>query len=218
MLPDNMELQEPQSKVWPLIPEDVYQTEITDIEYKVEPNRFKKEVSDPDEKQVMSFEFTIIEEGPHYGRKVWQKMAPIKPYPPSAANSSWIYRLATAMEGHAITREEADKYGSSNINGYIHKQVRVTIKHKPSKDGSKTYNNIEGFLTIKSELPLFDEKKVPTENQPTDKSKTGYEQLQNKYGKPAEPKPADDIQEIADQMEAAAQSSLAEVKIEDIPF
>jgi hypothetical protein len=167
MLPTDMELQSPQTKEWPLIPEDVYQTEITNIEYKVEPNRFKQKDTDPDEVQRMNFEFTIIEEGPYYGRKVWQKMAPIKPYPPQGkGKSTWVYRLASAMEGHSITKDEADRYSTSNINGYIHRQVRVTVKHSAPNAQGKQYSNVESFLSIKSELPPFDENKVPKENQP----------------------------------------------------
>jgi hypothetical protein len=178
MLPENMELETPQSKEWPLIPADVYQTEITNIEYKSEPNRWRKTEADPAEKQVMTFEFTIIEEGEFYGRKLWQKMSPVKPYPPQqSGKSSWVYRLATAMEGHAITQVEADQYGSSNINGYIHRQVRVTVKHSEPKNG-KIYNNVESFLPIKTELPIFDEKKVPTENQPAAKTEpSGLDKL-----------------------------------------
>ena len=177
-----MELQSPQTKEWPLIPEDVYQTEITNIEYKVEPNRFKQKDTDPDEVQRMNFEFTIIEEGSYYGRKVWQKMAPIKPYPPQGkGKSTWVYRLASAMEGHSITKDEADRYGTSNINGYIHRQVRVTVKHSAPNAQGKQYSNVESFLSIKSELPAFDENKVPKENQPDKTSPeavrplTGYE-------------------------------------------
>ena len=97
-----MELQEPKAKEWQLIPADVYQTEITNIEYKEIDNRWKKDPSDPDKKQIMNFEFTIIEEGPHYGRKMWKQMAPIKPYPPQqSGKESWVYRLASAMAGHA---------------------------------------------------------------------------------------------------------------------
>jgi hypothetical protein len=174
MLPESMELQTPQTKEWPLIPEDVYQTEITNIEYKVEPNRYKQKETDPDEVQRMNFEFTIIEEGPHYGRKVWQKMAPIKPYPPyGKGKSTWVYRLASAMEGHPITKEEADGFNSSNINGYIHRQVRVTVKHSVPNAQGKQYSNVESFLTIKQELPLFDENKVPKENRPVAKTSLG---------------------------------------------
>lgn len=165
-IPDGVELQAPQRKEWPLIPADVYQAEITDIEYKSEPNRYKKFAHDPDEKQYMNFEFTIIEEGPLYGRRVWQKMSMIKPYPPTQnGKASWIYRLCTAMAGHPITKGEADKFTSSDINDYIHRQVRVNIIQSAPDNNGKVWNNIDGFMTVKQQLPPFDENKVPKENQ-----------------------------------------------------
>lgn len=200
MLPDNLELQTPQKKEWPLIPADVYQTEITAIDYRVEPNRYKTLATDPDEKQVMNFEFTIIEEGPHYGRKVWQKMAPIKPYPPqSKGKPTWVYRLATAMEGHPITKDEADRFGSSQINDYFHCQVRVNITESPARDNGKQYNNIEAFLTIKEKLPKFDPDKVPKENQPADATVTSTTSA-------SEPEVSADIAEMAGSMEASGEA------------
>lgn len=166
-LPDNMELSTPQGKEWPLIPADVYQAEITDIEYKEIDNRWKQKPEDPDKKQVMNFEFTIIEEGPHYGRKLWQRMSPVKPYPPRQnGKETWVYRIATALAGHSITKAEADKFTSSDINGYIHRQVRITVSESAPNESGKRYNNIDGFLPAKGQLPPFDEKKVPKENQP----------------------------------------------------
>ena len=167
---DNVELQEPQTKEWPLIPADVYQVEITDIEYKEVDNKWKQKTTDPDKKQVMVFEFTIIEEGPHYGRKMWKQMAPIKPYPPDGGKETWVYKLASALAGHAITRGEADKFTTSDVNGFIHRQVRMTLSESAPKENGKRYNNIDSFLSVKSDLPLFDEKKVPNASAPS-----GYE-------------------------------------------
>ncbi len=166
-LPDNMELQTPQAKEWPLIPADVYQAEITDIEYKEIDNRWKQHPTDPDKKQIMNFEFTIIEEGQHYGRKLWQKMSPVKPYPPKQpGKESWVYRIASAMAGHAISKGEADKYTTSDINGFIHRQIRMTVSESAPNENGKRYNNIDSFLTIKQQLPIFDEAKVPKTNLP----------------------------------------------------
>jgi hypothetical protein len=215
-LPDNMELQEPQSKEWPLIPADVYQAEITDIEYKTEPNRYKKFPTDPDEKQVMNFEFTIIEEGLHYGRKLWQKMAPIKPYPPKQnGKQTWIYRIASAMAGHAITNAEADKFTSSDINGFIHRQVRVTVSESAPKENGKRYNNIESFLSVKQQLPPFDEKKVPQANKPEPS-----EQNQSGCGKfkDAGKSLSEENQPTTEQIEASASDISPEINVEDIPF
>jgi hypothetical protein len=226
MLPTDMELQEPQGKEWPLIPADVYQTEITNIEYKEVDNRWKKEPTDPDKKQVMNFEFTIIEEGPNYGRKLWKQMAPIKPYPPTqSGKESWVYRLASAMAGHAITKGEADKYGTSDINDFYHRQVRITVSESAPKDNGKRYNNIDSFLSAKQQLPPFDVNKVPKENQPEPKpetASTGYDKFKataqgiGTGNRPAqsqnEPPVAPDIAEAAQQMAAE------DISVENIPF
>jgi len=228
-LPDNMELQTPQKKEWPVIPNDVYQAEITDIEYKIEKNRYKQKDTDPDEVQKMNFEFTIIEEGPYYGRKVWQKMSPIKPYPPTGnGRPTWVYRLATAMEGHPITRDEADRFGSSNINGYIHRQVRLNIKPSAPDANGKQWNDIESFLSIKTELPLFDEKKIPMENQPSQPEAFAEPQNQSGYDKavarastlPGANRPAEsNLEAIApDIAEDAERMKNEEIDVDSIPF
>lgn len=199
-----MELQEPKAKEWSLIPADVYQTEITKIDYKEIDNKWRENESDPLKKQVMEFEFTIIEEGPHYGRKLWKQMAPIKPYPPTGGKESWVYRIASAIAGHPITREEADKYTATSINDFFHLQIRVTVSVTAPKDNGKQYNNIDGFLTIKAPLPKFDENKVPKEDQTevTEDPKN-------------EPPVSPDIAEIADQLKSDAGE---DISVEDIPF
>ena len=173
----------------------------------------------------MNFEFTIIEEGQHYGRRMWKQMAPIKPYPPTGSRESWVYRIASALAGHPITRAEADKFTTSDINGYIHQQVRITISESAPKENGKRYNNLDSFLSVKQQLPLFDETKVPKENQPEPKNEvSSYERLKataeslNMTKQPATEqitanteKIASDIQEMAEQM---ADEDIAE----DIPF
>ena len=216
-LPDNMELDTPQTKEWPLIPANVYQAEITDIEYKSEPNRWKKYATDPDEKRIMKFEFTIINEGPNYGRKVWQKMSMVKPTPPKGSSKgSWIYKLATALAGHPITKELADRYTSSDINGFIHRQVKIFVIQAPGRDG-KVWNNIDAFIPVDQQLPPFDKNRVSKENQPTE---------------PEQPQPAQPAAQAAPAKTSSAraamqrgmekhqhqQESADDIEIEDIPF
>lgn len=216
-LPETLELPTPQQKEWELIPEDIYQCEITDIEYKVEKNAFKKKDTDPDEVQKMNFEFTIIEEGHWYGRKLWKKMAVTKPLPPRGNNNkSWIFRIASALTGHPLTYEEGEKYTTSDINGFIHRQIRINVVHEISQSDGKTYANIDGFLAAKQQLPAFDESKVninagsdqPVSQQP----ETGYEKAQAVAATlPGANQPA---------TEANPEPSTAsdEVNVEDIPF
>lgn len=218
MLPADYELESPQAKAWPLIPQDVYQCEVTKIEHKLEPNRWKKEATDLDEKRVMVFEFTIIEEGAHYGRKLWQKMAPVKPYPPqSGGKESWVYRLASAMEGHSITRGEADKFGSSNINDYIHRQVRVTVKHSAPNAQGKQYSNVESFLGAKTQLPPFDEKKVPKENQAEPKEGKSFRDVVSTHVPHIVP-PSDDPTNGEPNLMVNDAKPHEDIGVEDIPF
>jgi hypothetical protein len=232
MLPPEMELQDPKAKDWPLIPADVYHTEITNIEYKEIDNRWKKEPTDPDKKQIMNFEFTIIEEGPYYGRKMWKQMAPIKPYPPQqSGKESWVYRLASAMAGHAITRGEADKYGTSDINDFYHRQVRITVSETAPKDNGKRYNNLDSFLSTKQQLPPFDVNKVPKENQPEPKpdatptaatASTGYDKFKEAHDNIGAPKSQAAVNSeppvAPDIAQSAAQMAGEDINVEDIPF
>lgn len=215
-----MELQEPKTKEWSLIPADVYQTEITNITYKeVDNTRWKKKPTDPDKKQVMEFEFTIIEEGQHYGRKLWKQMAPIKPYPPTGGKETWVYRLASAMAGHSITRAEADKYGSSDINDYSHRQVRITVSETAPKDNGKRYNNIDSFLPAKTQLRVFDANKVPKENQPEAKNEpTGYDKAKEVANSLPGAKRASTEQISPDIAEAAKAMENDDLSVEGIPF
>ena len=103
-LPETMELQSSSTKQWPLIPPDIYQAEITEIEYKEVDNMYKKEATDPDKKQVMEFEFTIIEDGPHYGRKFWKKMTPTKPTPGRDALSICAPRVCVSFQKLQLTQ------------------------------------------------------------------------------------------------------------------
>jgi hypothetical protein len=230
-LPTDVELQGQHTKEWPLIPADVYQTEITDIEYKTEPNRNKKYETDPDEKPVMKFEFTIIEEGPQYGRKVWQKMAFIKPYPPKQnAKATLVYRLASALAGHAITKDESDRYTTSDVNGFIHRQVRLNIVQSTPDANGKVWNNIDSFMAIKQQLPLFDKNKVPTQNQaepqpeaPQQQSAPQPEQPQAQQAQSGK----DFARSVANslsggnhpvQTNSEPSSAIDEINVEDIPF
>jgi hypothetical protein len=214
-LPNDFVLPKPQAKEYLPFPADIYQCEITDIEYKVEPNRYKKEPSDPDMKQLMNFEFTIIEDGPYYGRKVWVKMTPIAPLPSKNNKPSWIWRIASALAGHPITKEEGEKYTTADINGFIHRQIRVNIVQALGKDG-KTYNNADGFLPAKVQLPPFDEAKISedtSDNEP-DESPVAEtpEQPQTGYDK---------AKQVANSLSGANPASAPasnEGNIEDIPF
>jgi hypothetical protein len=220
-LPETMELQTSSSKQWSLIPPDIYQAEITEIEYKEVDNMYKREVTDPDKKQVMEFEFTIVEDGPHYGRKFWKKMSPTKPVPGSNGKVSWIWRIASAIAGHPITKDEGEKYITSDINGFIHQQVRIGVIEKLKQDGQTLKNDIESLFHAKTQLPPFDPTKVQTNLVEDEEDEVeGSQQPQSGLEKAravASSLPGGN-RPTTGQIEANSAYSDDEVDVEDIPF
>jgi hypothetical protein len=147
-----MEPKAPEKKEWPLIPEDVYQVEITDLTG--EESEWKGE-----KKDVYKFEFTLIEDGPYYGRKLWKKGARVMPFPSSTGKPPLTWKVASAVAKHPLTEDEGKTYTVAHLNALIGKQLRIGVMVTPPKDG-KQYNNAESFLMAKTQLPPFDESKV----------------------------------------------------------
>jgi hypothetical protein len=218
-LPEDKPLQIPSSKQWPLIPPDIYQCEITDIEYKLEKNNYKKSETDPDEVQKMHFEFTIIEDGPCYGRKLWKGMSYTVPIPGSNGMVSWIWRIASAIAGHPITKDEGEKYTTSDINGFIHRQLRVGVVEKLKQDGQTLKNDIESLFHAKVQLPPFDPAKVQAdpiegeEDEAPEQPQSGLEKARAVASTlPGANRPA------AGQITPNSEPSGKDINVEDVPF
>ena len=155
-LPANTAL--PQKKVYPPIPTDIYQCELTDISLDESTYSGEKET-------VFKFELTLIEDGPHYGRKVWKRTAFIAPVPGKNGKNPWVWKICSALVGHALTKEEGQKLTAEAMNQLIGNQLRVNIIESEPKDGV-VYNNVDSVLAAKMQLPPFDEQKVPKEAAP----------------------------------------------------
>jgi hypothetical protein len=143
----------PEKKVWPLIPEDVYQVQITDLTAEV--SEFKGE-----KKDVFKFEFTIIEDGAYYGRKLWKKGVQTVPIPYASGKNPLTWKVASAVAKHPLTEEEGKAYTAAAMNAMIGKQIRINVTVTAPKDDGKQFNNVESILSAKQELPAFDESKV----------------------------------------------------------
>ncbi len=146
-LPDEYNIKKTEKTEFDLLPNDVYQVKITNLELlENEPVYASTEVEDK-----LNFEFTITEEGQYKGRKLWMKMRPIMSAGYSQGQPSWLYKLFCAVNQVTLRDEEAKAITAKNVNELVNKEVRVTVKQKPSKkDSSKVYNNITDFLPVKS--------------------------------------------------------------------
>lgn len=143
----------PEKKDWPVIPEDVYQVEITDLT--AEEAEWKGQ-----KKDVFKFEFTIIEDGAYYGRKFWKKGSRVSPCPSDNNKAPLTWKVASAVLKHSLTKDEGKSFTIAQMNNLIGKQLRVGVTVTAPKEDGKQYNNVESFFMVKGDLPVFDEKKV----------------------------------------------------------
>jgi len=187
----------PEKKDWPLIPEDVYQVEITDIAEDV--SEFKGE-----KKEVFKFEFTLIEPGPHYGRKLWRRGVRTSPIPYKSGKNPLTWKVASAVAKHPLTEEEGKAYTIAMMNGLIGKQLRVTVSVSEPKSDGKQHNNIDSFMMAKQVLPPFDEKKVPHDNLPA--------------AAPAKPTPAQIVEQAGVSRLSPEDIEFGEMDEADIPL
>lgn len=201
-LSPDMELKTPEKKEWPLIPEDVYQVQITDLTAEESEWQGVK-------KDVFKFEFTIIEDGPYYGRKLWKKGSRVSPCPATNGKAPLTWKVASAVLKHALTEDEGKSFTIADMNGLIGKQLRASVSVTPPKDG-KQYNNAESFLMAKVDLPAFDESKVkkdaPATPPATPHKLTPAEIVEKASGGKFAPKQSDEDIDFGD------------VSVEDIPY
>ncbi len=190
----------PEKKDWPVIPEDVYQVQITDLT--AEQSEFNGQ-----KKDVFKFEFTIIEDGPYYGRKLWKQGVQTVPIPYTSGKNPLTWKVASAVAKHPLTEEEGKQYTAAHMNALIGKQIRIGVTVTPPKDG-KQYNNAESFLMAKVLLPAFDESKVK-KGVPAPVAASAPAAPAQPAPAPAQPEEIEDTPGIVD---------TGEVNVDDIPF
>jgi hypothetical protein len=200
-LAPDVELKTPEKKEWPLIPEDVYQVEITDLTAEEAEWKGVK-------KDVFKFEFTIIEPGQYYGRKLWKKGSRVSPCPSNNNKAPLTWKVASAVAKHPLTEPEGKAYTIADMNAMIGKQIRIGVSvTAPNQDG-KQFNNADSFFMVKQDLPPFDESKVKKDDLPAAAAKPTPAEIVEKAsaGKFKPAAPGDSEMEIGD------------VEVEDIPY
>lgn len=172
MIDSNMKIEKKETKSYPALPENIYQVQLLDITSKEEETYdSKKDTSTPAVMEtILSFQYTLLngtdakqekeEDKNLRGRNIWQNFVPTYLYVGKKGKNN-LYKIVESLLGRELTQEE-EAFGIDGefMNKLIGKQCRVGIKHKPSTDGSKVYDNIETYYAIENELtPLTDEEK-----------------------------------------------------------
>lgn len=138
------------------IPMDKYTCLITDVNLV---NQLKYQSTE--EEEVLNYQFQVLDDKPMTtegdieastrGRFLWKRCRL------SLNSKSWLGKLAKAVVGRDMTKDELDSFDPESLVG---KQVDIMLEQAESKDGQKVFNNIVAFnKTIKLLEPL-DNKEV----------------------------------------------------------
>lgn len=198
MLNETMSFEKKQGTEYELLPENIYQAELLDVNLDRRPTydtRLKPD-SEKEYESVLNFQFTLLSgmsNGKNLrGRNVWENFVPTYLYIGKKNGKNKLYNVVEGLLGRNLTMaEEAEGITSDTINSLIGKQVRIGIKHNIK--GDKTYDRIEQYYPV--EIPInsltSDEKEKAAVKKKESDSDSSY---------------------------VAHMNDSEEIKIEDVPF
>ena len=215
---DSFKINKGEAKVYPPMPEDIYQVELFDISAREVDDNYNK----GKKQTVLSFQFTVLEDGEYRTRNIWRDFVPIELYV-SKKGKNVLYQIIEAIICRELKPEEVDTMDSDFLNKLIGYQCRVVVKTK-EKEGVKK-NFIDSFLPKKMSLArLTDEEREKCKVKPREDSTPVTDDTINRTSS-VQSTPDDDIPTInldddepgqAPTMES--EESKEEIKIEDVPF
>lgn len=136
------------------VPNDKYTAQLVDVNLKTQ-----LMYQSTQEEEVLEYKFQILDDNPMpvgeestRGRYLWKK------FRPSLNSKSHLYKLASAILGRALTKEEVENFDPESLIG---KQVDIMVEQSASeKNPENIFNNIIAFSkTIKKleSLPIQSE-------------------------------------------------------------
>lgn len=138
------------------VPADKYTVQILDVDYKMT----KKYKSNEDEEKL-NYKFVVLDdkemvEGTKTrstrGKYIWSAVSQ------SLNKKSWLYKLACAVYGRDLTKEEMDPEHKDffNAESLVGKQVDVMVSVETSKTSGNSYNKVIGYFKNNKALKSWD--------------------------------------------------------------
>jgi len=140
------------------VPADKYTVQIADVNFKTLFNKWKNQ-----EEEMLNFQYVVLNEKPMpetedgkdagttRGRFIWHKVSQ------SLSTKSWLMKLAKAVYGRDLTKEELDPKSPKFFDPekLVGKQVDVMVTEDPNKDNTAMFNNVVSYSkTVKPLEPL----------------------------------------------------------------
>lgn len=153
-LDNSIKIPKRESKEFPPLPEDIYQVELLEITADQKPAYKDKNKLET----VLSFQFTVLDDGELRGRNIWRNYVPAALWSSSKNGKNVLWQIIEAIIMRELRDDEQNMMDADFLNKLIGYQCRVVVKNN-TKDG-KTFNNIDSFLPKKASMPrLTDEEK-----------------------------------------------------------
>lgn len=160
MLQSGYKFEVKEKKVYPPLPEDIYQVELFDISMDTVDNKQKD--GTVERKDVLKFQFVILDDGEYEadgqklkvrGRSIWRNYVPTFIWEKNNEKNA-LYQITKAMIQRDMTEEEMKNFSSDVINSLIGYQCRVGTVNVAGKgkNADQVYTNIDKFLPKKAAL------------------------------------------------------------------
>jgi len=126
------------------ISDGAYTLQIVDVSIVSGFNKFKGI-----DEEKLNYQFAVLDDvqqedgSSSRNRYLWKRCSL------SMHEKSWLYKLAKAIYGHDLSKEEMEKFDAESIVG---KQVKALVSQSPSSDGATIYNNIMTFSKVDKQL------------------------------------------------------------------
>lgn len=221
MLPSNYKFPVREKKVYPPMPEDMYQVELFDIDMETIVDKKSAEKRD-----VLKFQFVVLDAGEYRGRSIWRNYVPTYLWK-NGNDKNALYQITKAMIQRDMTEAEIESFTSDKINMLVGFQCRVTTVNKAGTgvNADKVYTNIDKFLPKKEALPkLTDEEKEKAvvkakENVTETAMPTPVPVMDSEIPLIGVPVTTEEVVEVAIQsLGGKAVKKEGEINIEDVPF
>lgn len=165
-----------EKKEFPPVPEDIYQVQLLDVTEKFVDSKFKPGTKE----RLLSFQFTILDQGEYRGRNIWRNNVPSQLWE-SSKGKNLLFKITEAIIMRPFTEQEALNMTSTFINKLIGFQCRIVVKNTVGAD-KKVWNNIDSFLPKKVSLPsLTDEEKKAATVKPKETTVEQKEEVEVVY-------------------------------------